>query len=555
MPCSFLSEHLSLGLIIYNLKNNTLHANPASEEILGLSSELMQEQLDGFNLYKNGPKNHKNSPPGIVSIVTLLTKDENINSVLKVYNVARKMHIWVDINTVPFHHTSSDDFDNVLIIIKDVTEIVKAEDNLKRSEKRYRDVIDNCGEGIAVLQDGYLIFVNPKGCEISGYSEKELSGQPLVDIIYSEDRERINRITSEVLQNHKSPLPVQFRFINKLDEIRWCECISVFINWDNKPATLNFFRDITRRKLAEIALQESEEKYRTFIENYHGIAFTGDLFFNINSIYGSVKEITGYEPESFITNQPGWSEIILRTDLPAIEEDNNLLISKAKYSTRRTYRIVRRDGKVRWVNEHIKNICDDTDKPQMVEGFIEDITDIKKVEELEYRIKFERLITLISSDFIKIDMADIDFEINKALGVIGQFAEADRSYVFLFKDDLRHLENTHEWCREGVSPQIDNCRDIDSELIPWWMNKLKNKENILIGCINDLPWTADSEKEILQAQDIQSLLAVPMYMGKELIGFLGFDSVNEIRYWSEDTITLLTMAGTIFTNALERKKG
>ena len=97
-------------------------------------------------------------------------------------------------------------------------------------------------------------------------------------------------------------------------------------------------------------------------------------------------EITGYQPEEFIANLPNWREIILKQDLPTVERDNNLLISRANYSTHRSYRIIRQDRQVRWVNEHIKNICDDTGKPLSLEGFIEDITDIKKVEELEQRV-------------------------------------------------------------------------------------------------------------------------------------------------------------------------
>ncbi|MDD5427250.1 MAG: PAS domain S-box protein [candidate division Zixibacteria bacterium] len=555
LPGDFATDSLSCGLIVYNLKKNILYANPTSENILGISSEIMQQQLKSFIQNEKITACQENENPGICPILSLVNENrQNGNAVLKVYNYNRKKHLLVSVNTTPFYLPESNDFEYVLITIRDVTETVKADEALKKSEKRYRDVINNCGEGIAILQNDYLIFTNPKACEITGYSEKELLSKPLLEFIYPEDRVMLNRIKDEVLLHHQSPPPVQFRFINRLNELKWCECITVFIIWENQPATLNFFRDITRRKLAEMALKESEERYRNFIENYHGIAFISDLFFNIKSIHGSIEEITGYKADDFLSHRLEWHKIIYPKDMPTIEKDNNLLISVPGHAIRRTYRIVRKDGQIRWVNEHIKNKCPLSGKPQAIEGFIEDVTDIKKVEELEYRNRFERLITLISSDFINIDTADIDREITKALKEIGRFAEADRSYVFIFKDDFKHIENTHEWCREGISPQINNCKNLNIELLPWWMNKLKNRENVLIPSVIDLPASAASEKAILQSQEIQSLIVVPMYLGRVLIGFLGFDAVREIKNWSEDTITLLKMVGTIFTNALERKK-
>jgi PAS domain S-box-containing protein len=108
---------------------------------------------------------------------------------------------------IPFQPAGNEAFDKVLVLIKDVTGAVKAEEALRKSEKRYRDVIENCGEGIAVLQDDYITFINPKGCEISGYKEADFANRPLIEFIYHEDTEKINRITREVLEQQVSPPP------------------------------------------------------------------------------------------------------------------------------------------------------------------------------------------------------------------------------------------------------------------------------------------------------------------------------------------------------------
>jgi hypothetical protein len=66
--------------------------------------------------------------------------------------------------------------------------------------------------------------------------------------------------------------------------------------------------------------------------------------------------------------------------------------------------------------------------------------------ELQYRLKFQHLITAVSSRFINLYPAQIDDEIERTLQQIGIFADADRSYVFQFSEDHKTVSCTHEWC-------------------------------------------------------------------------------------------------------------
>ena len=176
-------------------------------------------------------------------------------------------------------------------------------------------------------------------------------------------------------------------------------------------------------------------------------------------------------------------------------------------------------------------------------------------ESLIYRIQIESLIASISAHFINIDSDKIDIEIYDALKTIGKFVHVDRSYMFMFSDDSKSkLDNTHEWCAEGIEPQIQNLKVITIESLPWWMAKLNRFENIHIPCVADLPLESGSEKAILEAQSIKSLIAVPMTYKNSLIGFIGFDSVRVEKVWPEEDIRMLQMIGQVFANVLERKR-
>ncbi len=175
-------------------------------------------------------------------------------------------------------------------------------------------------------------------------------------------------------------------------------------------------------------------------------------------------------------------------------------------------------------------------------------------EELQYRIRFENLITTISAHFIHLSSDRIDMGINYALHALGEFAEVDRSYIFLFSPDRAKVDNTHEWCSRGVDAQIENLKAINVSRYPWFMERIRALQTLHIPRVADLPPQASAEMAEFEREGIKSLAIVPMVHRGTLRGYLGFDSVKREKNWSEENIQVLRMAGEIFVNALERKK-
>ncbi len=174
---------------------------------------------------------------------------------------------------------------------------------------------------------------------------------------------------------------------------------------------------------------------------------------------------------------------------------------------------------------------------------------------LQYRLRIEELIATISANFINLSPQEVDAGINRALKIIGEFGGVDRSYVFQYADtERKKLDNTHEWCAEGIEPQIDKLKGMPVNHFPWGMEKLERFESIHIPRVADMPESAKSEKELQESQSVQSFVIVPMVYGGLLFGFLGFDSVRNEKKWTEEDITLLKIIGEIFVNALGRKQ-
>jgi len=178
----------------------------------------------------------------------------------------------------------------------------------------------------------------------------------------------------------------------------------------------------------------------------------------------------------------------------------------------------------------------------------------RRTAELRQRLAFENLVSTISADFINRAPGEIDEGINQALEAVGGFMDVDRSYVFLFSEDRSMLHNTHEWCAEGITPQIEQMRNTPVEALRWSNEILMRGEVLHIPSVADLPPEAKGEKETFQSQGNESMVAVPMVSQGRTIGLVGFDAVRHARSWSDESIKLLRMVATILVNALERKR-
>ncbi len=183
-------------------------------------------------------------------------------------------------------------------------------------------------------------------------------------------------------------------------------------------------------------------------------------------------------------------------------------------------------------------------------------TERKQEEEaVRWRVELIELISILSTTFINLSPDETDEEITNTLELVGKFSNVDRSYVFLFSDDRKKMNNTHEWYAEGIEPQTEKLQDLQSKSFPWWMKKLKKFENIYIPRVAALPRSAKAEKDILLSQGIQSLIVVPIVYDNSLVGFLGFDSVRSEKRWEKENIALLKIISNIFANALKCKWG
>ncbi|MCF7875913.1 diguanylate cyclase [Candidatus Bipolaricaulota bacterium] len=198
-------------------------------------------------------------------------------------------------------------------------------------------------------------------------------------------------------------------------------------------------------------------------------------------------------------------------------------------------------------------LFDDQGNFEAALNLMEDVTEAEK-EANGRRAQFEHLLRELSTRFLKRETSEHGPIIEEGLERIGKFLGVDRSYVFEFDREQGEMSNTNEWCGEGIEPQIDNLQGIPNSRFPALMNKLNDRENILIQYVSDLPESWEAEREVFESHDIQSLLVVPISRGSDLFGFAGFDSVRRNRKWGEKEVNLLRIFGNLVGAALFRQR-
>lgn len=394
-----------------------------------------------------------------------------------------------------------------------------------------------------------IIAVNNAAIQNYGYSRDEFLNMTILDIRPAED-------IPLLLKHLKQPRPETeekeiWRHKKKDGSIIYVKIWLHPIEFNKVNCILITAYDVSERKLIERKLIESQSKFNTLVErSLFGIYIIRDSkFIYVNDEFA---RIFGYNKEEIIGRKSLYdlldkSSFNIKYGELFERLSNNFEVKKYKFKG------VKKDGSL--IDIEVSSSITEYEGKNSLIGTVIDVTEINHTTEtLYYHLELEKLLSRISTRFVELTFEDIDECINLALKEIGQFMDVDRSYVFQFSEDLKLMHNTHEWCAKNISSQIENLQNLPTEEYSWTMQMLHGYDVLKIPDVEELPTEAINEKEILLAQDIKSLIIVPMYYTGKLIGFIGFDSVLRKRDWNDNSASALKILGEIFSNAIARRK-
>jgi two-component system, cell cycle sensor histidine kinase and response regulator CckA len=274
-----------------------------------------------------------------------------------------------------------------IAVVADVT----AQKTAARQMQRQAQMLDLANEPILILDNRNSITYWNRGAErLYGWTKEEALGKDIRTLFRTEFPEPYEEIEERLLQ--------QGRWEGELVRTRADgERIIVASRWTlwldergHPSAILEIGDDITARKGAEEALRVSEERYRSFVQNFQGIAYQTDIRFMPVFLHGAVEKITGYIECEFLLGKPPWEEIVHPDDRPAFLESGRKVREAPGRSAEIEYRIIRRDGQVRWVHDISQSLPGPNGAPAYCQGAVYDITELKRAQE-ELRRSEEQL--------------------------------------------------------------------------------------------------------------------------------------------------------------------
>jgi PAS domain S-box-containing protein len=431
-------------------------------------------------------------------------------------------------------------------------------DALRESENRFRNLIENLTDVISTLTpDGTIIYQSPSLEHVFGYKPEEMLGKNAFDFVHPEDASRVLEYFVQTLQNSKIALPIEYRFRHKDDSWRNVESVGKkFIDPVLGLVTIINSRDITERKQTETALRESQEHLAIAQE----VARIGSFEFNLQTgraksspaleaIYGAPLNGSKQEYED-------WAKYVHPEDLPKIMREAEQGLTTGEHESE--FRIIQKDGGVRWLYSKGKVFYDEKGAPLRLVGVNIDITERKQAETAlaeandraisEYVRLLERLAALGQKLGTTRDLTAV-------FRAILEFASASvpcsSLLISLYEKEKSTRKGVYLWCN-GKEMDISNMEALavvdgavgeavktgEVTIINEYQKELNKKATDVYPGFDEDP-----------SEPHRAIIA-PMKIMGSVIGVIEIQSYN-LGAYTEEHASAIRMAANLAANAIE----
>jgi len=271
----------------------------------------------------------------------------------------------------------------------------------RESESIYKKLVESSLQGIVIAQGlpPRLIYANPAISRMLGYSSDELNSltsEQIENLLHPDDRLKFFNQYKDLLEEKSKGANYEIRRIRKDGNTVWLELSATQIEYNGEPAVLATYIDNTERKRAEKTLRESEEKYRTILENIEDGYFEVDLAGNFTFFNDAICRMLGYFRD----------EMMGMNNRKYTDPENAIKLYQAFNNVYRTgipvkgfeWEVIRKDGAKRYSEVSISLIRNSKGQPIGFRGIARDTTERKKAEEA-LALSEERYRTLVEESF------------------------------------------------------------------------------------------------------------------------------------------------------------
>lgn len=477
----------------------------------------------------------------------------------------------------------------------------------QEAQNHYKTLIESASDIIYEIdKSGYFIYLNPFSRKLLNYSESDIIGKHFTDFIREDYVEEVLEFYKKYYAKNEEIPTIEFPTRKKDGTELWIsQKVSLTRNSEGKVTGFGAIaRDVTLLKKIQIEQLERQEKteiysrtindlvtkqytvndsFDAIVKNILRSASQGSKidrigFWNYTEEILQCSNIYNLETDSF-----GDTMVSYKSENPIYFEcfvRDNIVIASDVYNNEATKEFIT----TYFPKNRIKSMLD---VPVMVNGQLHSILCFETIKEirnwdnddinfarsvaevvslaiefnkrietetrLEEKTKILSAIAASTEILLKKTSVEEAFDeiFSNTLSKLGEAANVDRIYYFENNAHKLTLSQKKEWVRQGIESQAENKElqdipheEIDSMLLPLLRDKIFNE---VVSSIQD-----NNLREILEKQDILTILILPIMVKNQFYGFIGFDDCTNGRKWTEDEIGVLQILSNNIVATIER---
>jgi PAS domain S-box-containing protein len=438
------------------------------------------------------------------------------------------------------------------VVIRDVTERKQTQKFIQESEKRYRSIFENATTGIfQVTLHGKFTTANPALARILGYASiKELmrTVTNIAEQVYVVPQHWYD-ITS-LVQGIQEPVKVESR----------CRCkdgreilvnLTIWAVRDEQDETRyfeGFLEDITEHKQMEEALVKERNLLHTLINSTPDFIYVKDTEHRFLLANNAMVRSMGLTMLDNLIGKTDFDFYPVKLAKRYYADEQTVVKTGQPLINREEPHFDPETGAMKWFLTTKMPLRDAQNNIVGFVGINHDITERKRAEEILFT-QATLLRSVAGAMTCLLVKTDFRSAITQALELLGFATEVDRIYIFENhphpETDEMLMSQRFEWVQDASEAQIENPKLQNLPYHPqfsrWYKTLRANKT--ISGLVREFP---QSERVLLEAQNILSTIIVPIMIQEQFWGFIGFDACHTERQWREEEESILfAMAGSI----------
>ncbi len=385
---------------------------------------------------------------------------------------------------------------NLLVSSRNVTENRLAKQELEKSEKKYRELVNEASSAILRWnKKGEVTFFNEYAQSFFGYEEKEILGKNIVGTIVPETESSGRDLGQLMVDICNDPLKYEYSENENITR----SGKRVWVAWRNKPVfndqgelveILSVGLDCTERKKVEEKIESSEKELKAILNSLQDTYYRADNEGRINRTSPSAEKLLGYSLDEL--NKLRIEDLYLRPE----ERENFLKALADNDGVMEDYQVQlrRKDGSAIWVSANVHFIWNEQGEPAGVEGIARDISSYKKLEAalMQSTARFQAIFNTLSDAVVFANQQREIVMVNPAVSQLFGYTQDElvsRSTEIIYASREDFLQqgnrrfNAHAVAKETLYEVVYRRKDGSTFVGETFGSKVQNDKGELLGFI------------------------------------------------------------------------